>query len=107
MSFGVIASFVVVFALVLLAASLALKFSDAKRKNQVAGMLQTASGEATVGITSLLKDLDLGKPTGLKRLFSSLKFSEHAGELIQQAGLNWSPTRLLSAMALLVVPGVI
>jgi len=107
MSFGVIASFVVVFALVLLAASLALKFSDAKRKNQVAGMLHTASGEATVGITSLLKDLDLGKPTGLKRLFSSLKFSEHAGELIQQAGLNWSPTRLLSAMGLLVVPGVI
>jgi tight adherence protein B len=107
MTFGVIASFIVVFAMVLLAASLALKFLDAKRKNQVAGMLHTASGETAVGITSLLKDLDLGKPTGLKRLVSTLQFSEHAAELIQQAGLNWSATRLLSAMGLLVVPGVV
>jgi len=107
MPFGVIASFIVVFALVMLAASMAMKFLDAKRKNQVAGMLQTAAGEAEIGITSLLKDLEPAKPTGLKRLVSTMQFSKHAAELIQQAGLNWSASRLLSAMGLLVVPGVV
>src|SRR5207237_5115521 len=107
MPFGVIASFIVVFALVMLAASMAMKFLDAKRKNQVAGMLQTAAGEAEIGITSLLKELEPAKPTGLKRLVSTMQFSEHAAELISQAGLDWSATRLLSAMGLLVVPGLV
>ena len=36
-----------------------------------------------------------------------MQFSEHAAELISQAGLDWSATRLLSAMGLLVVPGLV
>jgi len=106
MPIAAIVSFVVVFALVLLAVSVGLKFFDARRKKQVANMLQTASGEPVVQVTNLLKDIDPDKPTGFKHLLASLQFSRHAQEQIQQAGLTWSPTRLLTAMGLAMIPGL-
>jgi tight adherence protein B len=106
MPVAVIVSFLVVFVLVLMAVSVGLKFFDARRKKQVSDMLQTASGESVVQITNLLKDIDPDKPTGFKHLLSSLQFSRHAQEQIQQAGLNWSPTRLLTAMGLAMIPGL-
>jgi tight adherence protein B len=105
MPLTVVVSFIVVFALSLLAVSVGLKYFDARRKNQVAGMLQTASGEARVNVSNLLKEIDSEKPTGLKRLFGGMQFIKHAEEQIQQAGLNWSATRLLSSMALMMIPG--
>jgi tight adherence protein B len=105
MPYSVIISFVVVFALILMAVSVGLKFFDARRKKQVVDMLHTAAGEANVSITSLLKEIDSGTPTGFKRLVSSLQFSRHASEMIQQAGLNWSPSRLITAMGLAMIPG--
>ena len=71
-----VVSFVVVFALVLLAVSVGLKFFDARRKKQVADMLQTASGEAVVAISNLLKEIEIDKPTGFKRLLASLAFRQ-------------------------------
>jgi tight adherence protein B len=106
MPLSLIVSFVVVFALMLLAVSMGLKFFDARRKRQVAGMLQTASGEAQVSVANLLKELEPDRPTGIKRLLTSIQFSRHAAEQIQQAGLNWSPTRLISAMGLAMIPGL-
>ena len=35
-----------------------------------------------------------------------MQFSKHAAEQIQQAGLNWSSTRLLTAMVLMMIPGL-
>jgi tight adherence protein B len=98
-------SFVVVFALTLLAARLGTKYYDARRKKQVAAMLHTAAGETNVSVTSLLKELDQDKPPGLKRLVSSLQFSRHVTEQMQQAGLTWSASRLLAAMGLAMIPG--
>jgi tight adherence protein B len=106
MPLSVIVSFVVVFALMLLAVSMALKFLDARRKKQVSDMLETASGETKVSVTNLLKELEPDRPTGMKRVLTSLQFSRHAAEQIQQAGLNWSPTRLLAAMGLMAIPGL-
>jgi tight adherence protein B len=106
MPVAVILSFVVVFALVLLAVSVGSKFFDARRKKQVADMLQTASGEEAVVVSNLLKDIEQDKPTGLKRILSSLQFSRHAQEQIQQAGMNWSATRLITAMGLAMIPGL-
>jgi tight adherence protein B len=106
MPLSVIVSFVVVFALMLLAVSMALKFFDARRKKQVSEMLQTASGETQVTVTNLLKELEPDRPTGFKRLLSSLQFSQHAAEQIQQAGLDWSPSRLIAAMGLMMIPGL-
>ena len=105
MPLSVLVSFVVVFALMLLAVSVGLKFFDAQRKKQVVDMLHTAAGESNVTVTSLLKEIDQDKPTGFKRIISSLQFSKHATEQIQQAGLNWSASRLIAAMGLAMIPG--
>jgi tight adherence protein B len=96
----------VLFALVLLAVSLGLKFWDARRKSQMTNMLHTAAGEPVVAITNLLKEIEPEKPTGFKSVLASMHFTKHAKEQIQQAGLNWSPTRLITAMGLLAIPGL-
>jgi tight adherence protein B len=99
--------FVVVFALSLLAVSVGQRYLDARRKGQVVDMLHTASGDEDVSVSNLLKEIDSDKPTGLKRLVTSLQFSKHAEEQIQQAGLNWTASRLMTAMALMIIPGVL
>ena len=106
MHIAVAVSFMVVFALVLLAVSVGLKFFDARRKSQVAEMLQTASGEPVMVVTNLLKDIDFEKPTGFKRVLASFQFSKHAQQQIQQAGLSWSSARLITAMGLAMIPGL-
>jgi tight adherence protein B len=98
--------FVVVFALMLLTVSVGLKYFDARRKSQVVDMLHTASGENVVSVSNLLKEIESGKPSGLNRLFSGMQFSKHAEEMIQQAGLSWSSSRLLTSMGLMMVPGL-
>ena len=35
-----------------------------------------------------------------------MQFSKHAQEQLQQAGLNWSPSRLVAAMGLAMIPGL-
>src|SRR5215475_13784760 len=105
MPVGVIVAFVVVFALIMIAVSVGLKFFDARRKKQVADMLQTAAGEPVVTITSLLKEIEPDKPSGLKAVVASLQFTRHAQELIQQAGLNWTSNKLLTAMGMMTLPG--
>ncbi len=105
MPVSVVVSFVVIFALILLAVSVALKFFDARRKQQVTGMLQTASGEV-VRVSNLLKDEEVEKPGGIKGLLKTFQFTRHAQEQIQQAGMSWSSTRLLAAMGLAMIPGL-
>jgi tight adherence protein B len=102
---GVIVAFVVVFALIMIAVSVGLKFFDARRKKQVADMLQTAAGEPVVTITSLLKEIEPDKPSGFKAIVASLQFTRHAQEVIQQAGLSWTPNKLLTAMGMMMLPG--
>jgi tight adherence protein B len=104
---GVIVSFVVVFAFTMAAVSMGLKFLDARRKAQMTEMLHTAAGEPVVAIENLLKELNSENPTGFKALLASLHFSRRAQEQIQQAGLNWSSTRLLTLMAMAGVVGVV
>jgi tight adherence protein B len=106
MAVPVIVSFVVVFALVLMAVSVGMKFFDARRKKQVGDMLKTAAGESTATIANLLKEAEPDKPTGLKRVLVSLQFSRHAQVQIQQAGMDWTSSRLLGVMALMAIPGV-
>src|SRR5215472_9458933 len=102
----IVVSFVVVFALMLLSVSVGLKYFDARRKAQVADMLQTAAGEQVATVGNLLKELESERPTGFKRILDSLQFSKHAGEQIQQAGLNWTPSRLIGSMGLAMIPGL-
>ena len=103
---SMIVSFVVIFVLILLAVSVAMKFFDARRKSQVAGMLQTASGETVITITNLLREVEADRGPGLRRMFSASVFTKHAQTQIQQAGMSWSPTRMISAMGLAMIPGL-
>jgi tight adherence protein B len=57
-------------------------------------------------IANLLKEAEWEKPAGIKRVVSSLQFSRHAQAQIQQAGMNWSASRLLVTMGLLAIPGL-
>jgi tight adherence protein B len=107
MLLSLVVVFIVVFALALLAVSVGQKYLDTRRKGQVVDMLHTASGDENVSVSNLLKEIDAEKPTGLKRLMASLQFSKHAEEQIQQAGLTWTANRLMTAMALMVIPGVL
>ena len=102
----VIVSFIVVFGLILFAVSVGLKFLDARRKNQMVGMLETATGETSVTLTNLLKEIEPDRPSGLRQIVASLHFSKHAAEQITQAGLTWSANRLLMMMAVLAALGV-
>lgn len=106
MPVSVVVSFVVVFALILLAVSVGLKFFDARRRKQVSDMLHTASGESATAVANLLKEIESEHPTGLKAALRRLQFSRHAQEQIQQAGMSWSSTRLIAAMGLAMVPGL-
>ncbi len=106
MPVGVVVTFVVVFALILLAVSVGTKFFDARRKKQMSSMLETAAGDTTVSVTTLLKELEPDRGTGINGLLKSFQFSKHAQVQLQQAGLNWSSTRLLAAMGLATIPGL-
>jgi len=106
MPLGIAVSFVVIFLLSLLTASVGLKFFENQRKKQVSEMLHTASGEPVITLSNLLKELEPEKPTGLKGFLKSLQFSKHADEQIQQAGLQWSSSRLIAAMGLAAIPGL-
>ncbi len=106
MPVGAIVSFVVVFALTLLAVSLGLKFVDTRRKTQMTEMLHTAAGEPVVAIEHLLKEINSESASGFKALLASLHFTRRAQEQIQQAGLNWSSTRLLVSMAITAALGM-
>src|SRR6185369_3053043 len=99
--------FIVVFVLILFAVSVGMKFFDARRKTQMVGMLQTASGEPVVTLTNLLKEIEPEKPTGLKQVVASLHFSKHAQEQITQAGLTWSSNKLLTMMGVLAFFGFV
>jgi tight adherence protein B len=99
-------TFFVVFLIVLLAVSAGTKFFEARRKQRMASMIETASGQPTVTVATLLKELEPEKRGGLKGLLQSLQFSKHAQTQLQQAGLSWSSSRLIGAMALAAIPGL-
>lgn len=106
MPVAVVVSFIVVFALAMLAVSAAMKFFDARRKQHVTEMLKTAAGDPQAKASHLLKDVEAEGPGGMAGLLQKLKFSRHAEQQIQEAGLSWSASRLLFAMGLMTIPGL-
>jgi tight adherence protein B len=103
----VLISFVVVFALVLCTVSVGMKFFATRRKSQVTGMLNTVAGERQITVSNLLREADPEKPTGIRALLSSLQFSRHAQVRISEAGMTWTAGRLMVAMALMAMPGLL
>ncbi|HWQ55782.1 MAG TPA: type II secretion system F family protein [Bryobacteraceae bacterium] len=107
MPIAALLAFVVIFGVVLLAVSVGLKYHEARRKKQVTDILQTVAGPEVVSTTRLLKDLEPPRSAGFERLLSSFQFSTRAAELIQQAGLDWEPSRLLTMMGMCAGVGMV
>jgi tight adherence protein B len=83
-----------------------MKFFDARRKKQVGDMLKTAAGEPVTTIANLLKEAEAERPAGFRRAVSRLQFSQYAQVQIQQAGMNWTSSGLLTAMGLMALVGM-
>jgi len=103
----VIAAFILIFVLTLVAISFGTKFYESRRRRHVTGMLETVAGPIELTAAKLLKDLEPAQPSGIRRLLSSFDFTQKSQELLQQAGLDWKPMRLLTTSAMAMVPGLI
>jgi len=96
-------SFLVLFAIVMVAVSLGYRFFETQRKKQVEGMLNVVSGKPAEGLESIVLDETAEDP--LESFFKKTGEIEKLRKFIQQAGLTWSPTRLVIATLIGAVVG--
>jgi tight adherence protein B len=101
----VILAFTCLFVLTLVCIHLGTAYLETRRKKRIGGMLQVVT-ESRVVTTSLLKD-QLGGGSSLEQLFKSLDIVRKTNDMIQQAALSWSPTRLFRTMAVMAMPGML
>ena len=107
MQTSVIIIFVVIFALVLGAVGLGLKYFEARRKKHVTGMLQTLEGTPQIALSNLLKDEADTNQTVVEQVLTRFNFSDKARSELQQAGMPWSPTKLVALMGAFAAAGLV
>src|SRR5580704_17169557 len=92
-----IISFLVLFVVVMIAATVASKFWNAKRKKQVSSMLQTTSGDkdAEASISNLLMEPAEDSRSFMERFLDGLDIIQKLQIQIQQAGMDWTPLKFL------------
>lgn len=100
----IIVSFLVLFAIVMVAVSLGYRFLETQRKKQVEGMLNVVSGEPAEGIQSVVLDPP-AQDNPLETFFQKTGELDRVRKFIQQAGLDWSPTRLLATTLITAAAG--
>jgi Flp pilus assembly protein TadB len=104
----ILIAFICLFVLTVVCIHLGTRYLETRRKKRVAAMLQVVSAETAVVTTSLLKDYqNPGDSSSLERLFKSLNIVHRADDMIQQAALSWSPTRLFRTMGVMAMPGLL
>jgi tight adherence protein B len=103
----VIIAFVFLFAAILVAVSVGMKFYETRRKKHVTGMLQTLAGPTVATTTRLLKDLEPSEPPLLERVLRRFDLSRRVEEQARQAGLDWTARQLLVKMGVAAVPGLV
>jgi len=99
MQISVIVAFVVIFALVLVCVGLGMKYFEARRKKHVTGMLQTVAGQPAVTISNILREEVDPNQSMVERVLTKFNFADRARSELQQAGMPWSPTKLVALMA--------
>jgi tight adherence protein B len=105
-----IISFLVLFVVVMIAATVASKFWDAKRKKQVSSMLQTTSGDkdAEASISNLLMEPAEDSRSFMERFLDGLDIIQKLQIQIQQAGMDWTPLKfLIMTLMCSIVGGVL
>jgi tight adherence protein B len=104
---SVVITFISVFALTVVGTYLGNRYLEARRKKRIAGMLQVVPETSNV-TTSLLKDLvNPTEGSALEQLVKSMDVVRRTRDMIQQAALTWSTTRLFRTMAAMALPGMV
>jgi tight adherence protein B len=98
MQISIIVAFIVIFALVLVAVGLGMKYFESRRKKHVTGMLQTVAGQPAVTISNILREEIDPNQSVVERVMTRFNFNEKARSELQQAGMPWSPTKLVALM---------
>jgi tight adherence protein B len=99
MEFSLVVAFIVIFALVLACVGLGMKYFEARRKKHVTGMLQTVAGAPEITISNILREEVDPNQSVVERMLTKFNFADKARSELQQAGMPWSPTKLVSIMA--------
>jgi tight adherence protein B len=103
----IVFAFIVLFVLTIASVQFGIRYQEGRRKKRIAEMLHGAP-DTSVVTTKLLKDhLNPGDSTHLEQLFRSLNFVRKAEDMIQQAGVPWTTTRLFRTMAVMGLPGML
>jgi tight adherence protein B len=98
MNVSIIVAFIVIFALVLVCVGLGMKYFEARRKKHVTGMLETVAGQPEITISNILRDEVDPNQSVVEQLLTRFNFTDKARSELQQAGMPWSPTKLVSIM---------
>jgi len=107
MTLAVIA-FICLFVITAACAQLGSRYLEGQRKKRIAGMLHVVVAAAPVKSGNLLRDLvNPAAGSALERLFRSMNVVRAAEDLIQQAALSWSTTRLFRTMGTMAMPGML
>jgi len=92
----IIVSFLVLFAVVMVAVSVGYRLLETQRKKQVEGMLNVVSGNPVEGQQSVVLDAPAAD-NPIDTFFRKTGDFDRIKKFIQQAGLTWSVTHLLTA----------
>ena len=96
-------TFLVLFAVVMVAVSVGYRFLEEQRKKQVKGMLNVVSGNSAEASEPLF--LDAQVEDRLESFFRKTGEIERLRKFIQQGGLTWTPTRLMATILIMGVFG--
>jgi tight adherence protein B len=88
--------FLVLFAIIMIAVGLGSRFVEVQSKKQVANILNPATAEEQTVQTSILMDPEERDP--LENLLQRSDIPGRLQVLLQQSGLQWSPSHLMIAM---------
>jgi len=99
-------SFLVLFAIVMVAVSVGYRFLEAQRKKQVEGMLNVVSGNPSEGLEPVVLEPSAADDP-LETFIRKTGELERLRKFIQQAGLTWSVTRLLATILISAVFGAL
>ena len=96
---SIIIVFFVIFAGVLTAVFVGMKYYESRRRKQVSAVLQTISGDTVRVETHILKRAPGEEGKGLEALLARFNFAGKLEASIRQAGLDWKVERLMGSMA--------
>lgn len=97
-------TFACVFVLTLATVHLGLRYLETQDKRRIAAMLEVVS--ATAVSPNLLKERE-EELTGLRRLLKAANIIDRLDQLLRQAGLTWTPMKLLRLVGGLAAGGIV